>query len=279
MFVGHVNRQGHSLHQRIPFPLDIIGSRFENNLMAVLGRLTDTDWLYRYGITRSLLDFVANRLVIPLVHGEVLTLEEIENLINRLHREGHLMAIGICECRHGEKRIETGLVEGVDPNYTCVMIGDWGKAHLYTYPQYYRPVEPDELIEKARFWHSRGRILTSWGCSTIHGFLASYCHCLPEYCVPLRNQIKRGNKVFLPGYSYAAIDPETCLGPENCEFDCSRHCFFDAISVVDGKARVDTSLCYGCGQCFTYCPSGAATRIEKKGYNLSYCPPDLVSPQ
>jgi len=278
LFVGHVNTRGKSLHQRIPFPMDVIGAKLEYRVMAALGRITDADYLYRFGPSRSFFNWLANRLVVPLVHGEVLTLDEVENILFRLHREGHQMALGICECRHGENRMESELVDGQDPNFTCVMIGDWGKAHLYSFPQYYRPVGPEELLEKARFWHRHGRVLSSWGCSTVHGFMVSYCHCLPYYCVPLRNQLKRGNQVFFPGYRCAVVDPELCVGPDHCEHNCPERCFFGAIKVVNSKARVDPAHCHGCGQCFTYCPTGAATSFARKGHQLRFCPPDLVAP-
>ncbi|MBU4173556.1 MAG: hypothetical protein KKB90_01160, partial [Actinobacteria bacterium] len=73
MFLGHVNSRGQSLHQRIPFPLDVIGAKLEYRVMAALGRITDADYLYRFGFSRSFFNWLANRLVVPLVHGEVLT--------------------------------------------------------------------------------------------------------------------------------------------------------------------------------------------------------------
>lgn len=277
MFFAHLDHGGTSMHQQIPFPLDIIGSRYEYLLMKILGFMTDADWLYRYRPTRALVGWLANRAIIPLIHGEVLTPDEVERMVLRLEGDGYLMAIGICECRHGECNISEELVDGADPNYTCVMIGDWGRGHLYTYPEQYRRVGAEELIEKARFWHSRGRVLSAWGMSSARGFLVSYCHCRPDYCVPLRNQLKRGNRVFHPGYSYATVDRELCAGPDGCVWDCTSRCYFDAIDVVDGRAMVDPTLCYGCGHCFCYCPTGAARAVRKEGYELTYCASDLVS--
>ncbi len=275
--LAHLDHSGRRAHQHIPFPLDIIGARYEFLLMKVLGWLTDQDWLYGHKVTRAALDWTAYRLVLPAIHGEVLTPAEIENLVRNLEDEGMLMAVGICECRHGENNIDGELVEGVDPNYTCVMIGDWGKGHLYNYPSMYRRVGADELIEKARFWHERGRVLNAWGMFDSHGFVVSYCHCLPDYCVPLRNQLRRGTSVFLPGTSYAVHDADRCLGPGECPVDCTTRCYFGAIEVRDGKAVSDPSKCLGCGQCFVYCPNGAASPRRKEGFELVFCPPDLIS--
>jgi NAD-dependent dihydropyrimidine dehydrogenase PreA subunit len=278
VLVGHINHDGYRLHQSIPFPLDVIGARYEHRLMGVLGKLTDADWLYRFAPTRRLMNILANGLVIPMIHGEVLTPFEVGNMVHRLEAEGHLMAVGICECRHGEKNTTDELDDGKDPNYTCVMIGDWGRGHLYNYPSQYRRTNAGELSHLARFWHRRGRVITAWGCNTVHGFMASYCHCLPDYCVPFRNQLKRGNQVFLKGYSLAVIDPDRCMGPDRCEWNCPSRCHFGAITISGGKPVVNPEMCFGCGLCFEHCPTGAAVPTPRREHTLYYCPPDLVSP-
>jgi NAD-dependent dihydropyrimidine dehydrogenase PreA subunit len=276
MFTAHIDARGLRMHSRIPFPLNLLGSRYEYVLMKTLGYLTDADWIYRSRTGRFLVDKLANRVVLPVIHGEVITPDEVERMLDRLEKEGHTMALGICECRHGEKKLETELVDGVDANYTCVMIGDWGEGHLSAYPHFYRRVEAAELAEKARFWHERGRVLTAWGLGTAHGFLVSYCHCRPDYCVPLRNQLKRGNNVFSRGYSYAVIDAEVCTGPSRCPFDCASKCYFQAIYESGGKAQVDPVRCHGCGQCFIYCPAGAARPVRREHHDMAYCAPDLL---
>ncbi|RLG43430.1 MAG: disulfide reductase [Thermoproteota archaeon] len=58
----------------------------------------------------------------------------------------------------------------------------------------------------------------------------------------------------------AVVDEEICSGCGNCEEACS----YQAIKVVDRKARVDESLCEGCGSCTAACPSGA---VQLKNYD------------
>lgn len=279
MFFAHVTGSGDRLHQHIPFPLDVLGAKYEYLFMKLLGILSETDWLYRYRATRWFIDKLANRIIIPVIHGEVVTPDEIEALLFQLEKEGHPISIGICECRHGENRYTDEMVEGIDPNYTCVMIGDWGKGHLYSYPSYYKPISAAELSKITRFWHQRGRVLNAWGISIGHGFVISYCHCQPEYCVPLRHQFKRGDVVFKPGYHYATVEAEKCVGPENCEYNCTTRCWFNAIVKHDGKAEINTALCQGCGQCFEYCPNDAAKAVRKENFQLAYCSDDLLHPE
>ena len=50
-----------------------------------------------------------------------------------------------------------------------------------------------------------------------------------------------------------------CLGFGNCE----RACPFDAISMVDGIAKINAKLCTGCGTCVAACPRGVIALIPK----------------
>ncbi len=53
----------------------------------------------------------------------------------------------------------------------------------------------------------------------------------------------------------AIIDPERCSG---CGL-CINICPYQAISLEDNIAKIDTILCRGCGMCAAICPSHAAT--------------------
>ena len=39
--------------------------------------------------------------------------------------------------------------------------------------------------------------------------------------------------------------------------DCAGHCSQDAISIIDGKAKIDQEKCIGCGDCIIVCPNSA----------------------
>ena len=65
------------------------------------------------------------------------------------------------------------------------------------------------------------------------------------------------------GYKSCAVAAGIAGGPKMCRFaclglgDCMDHCSFNAISIKDGVAVIDESLCKGCGTCVANCPRGA----------------------
>ncbi|MCD6135109.1 4Fe-4S binding protein [Candidatus Bipolaricaulota bacterium] len=51
------------------------------------------------------------------------------------------------------------------------------------------------------------------------------------------------------------IDAEKCIGCGQCVSACQ----FDALSLVNSKAKLDQALCKGCRVCVRACPTGAIT--------------------
>ena len=65
--------------------------------------------------------------------------------------------------------------------------------------------------------------------------------------------VARKTKCAIHSPAKPIIDEEKCIG---CGI-CTKHCLWDAIKVVNGKAKIDYDKCVGCGDCLTYCPRGA----------------------
>ena len=62
-----------------------------------------------------------------------------------------------------------------------------------------------------------------------------------------------------PGNLYIEIDEKTCIGCGECVISC----FYEAISIVKGKAKVDNHKCDVCGMCVEKCPTNAARILTR----------------
>ncbi len=66
-------------------------------------------------------------------------------------------------------------------------------------------------------------------------------------------------------------------GPNSCRYgclgfgDCAAACPSDAICMVDGIARVDTSRCVGCGLCTQTCPKKVITMLPQEAAAAVMC--------
>lgn len=66
-------------------------------------------------------------------------------------------------------------------------------------------------------------------------------------------------------------------GPKACSFgclgcgDCAAACVSEAISIVNGIARVDTSRCLGCGVCAGVCSKGIISMIPQESLAAVFC--------
>jgi len=85
--------------------------------------------------------------------------------------------------------------------------------------------------------------------------ICSCCECcclwkmVPELSSSINATIHR-----MPGVS-VSVDRDRCRGCEACIK--KRLCYVQAISIKDGKARIDDGLCKGCGRCVQFCPEKA----------------------
>ncbi|MCE5296794.1 MAG: 4Fe-4S binding protein [Euryarchaeota archaeon] len=88
--------------------------------------------------------------------------------------------------------------------------------------------------------------------------LLSICSCCPCCClwkmVPdLWGKIG-STLVRMPGVEIS-VTAENCIGCSRCVKE--EVCYVRAMSIVDGKVRIDGSLCKGCGRCVEFCRNGA----------------------
>ena len=78
------------------------------------------------------------------------------------------------------------------------------------------------------------------------------CNCCDDCC--LNWPIMQGAKKWVaPSRFEAYVNPDLCIG---CEA-CVDRCFFDALSMKEDLAAVESEKCLGCGVCTVVCPTDA----------------------
>lgn len=79
------------------------------------------------------------------------------------------------------------------------------------------------------------------------------------------------------GYRNCAIAATLAGGPKMCSFacigfgDCIQACAFNAITIKNGLAQIDESLCVACGNCVSKCPRSAIMLTPTDARTLVLC--------
>ncbi len=116
-----------------------------------------------------------------------------------------------------------------------------------------------EAITQMEGLEHHGAIHTIW--TMITPFIGAICNCASQECLGLRTLAMRVETLSRGEYR-ARIDPTLCQGCGLCEPACQ----FGAISsrrVAGGRqvAMADPGQCYGCGLCRNHCPHGAIVLV------------------
>jgi ferredoxin len=127
-------------------------------------------------------------------------------------------------------------------------------------------VKSDEAIEHLRKCREAGlvhligrdKIDAVWLGTGAKENLLSICSCCECCClwkmVPNLNSSINATINRMPGVS-VIIDTNKCRGCAACVK--KKVCYVQAISIREGKARIDDGLCKGCGRCVQFCPEKA----------------------
>ncbi|MBE5766294.1 MAG: (4Fe-4S)-binding protein [Clostridiales bacterium] len=74
------------------------------------------------------------------------------------------------------------------------------------------------------------------------------------------------NDFGIEGHRAPVFDAEKCRGCKKCAIEAA--CPMKAVSVVDGKAQINTDVCLACGVCTGKCPFGAFAPESKVQYAI-----------
>jgi len=259
----HMGHEEPGIYQDLPSFLMWLVSKYEHIMMRIINYLAMRDWIYRFEFVTRFMDFMSHRMM-SFINGEVLTLDEVRELLGFIFEGGYTVAIGTCPCRRALNMLSDDV-----PNNTDMVIGHWAEDYLRHYPGLYHRIDRAEAEELVESFDSYGFLHQLYGFQSREGAAYVLCNCDSEVCIPLRAQKTRGYQSFRKGRSLAVVDEEACLGVENCGA-CLTRCPFDARIVDRGKGAVKEDMCYGCGLCVPTCKGKATTLERKKGAKLIY---------
>lgn len=259
----HTGHDDQPLRQSMPTFLIRLMSRYEHLMMRAINFLAMNDLIYRWEFSRRAVNGLG-RQVMRVANGEVLTLDEAREMIGNIHSRGYTVAVGTCPCRRARNEISDEL-----PNNTDMVFGTWAEEYLVNYPGLYRRLDGEEALGLVEDFDRHGLIHQVYGFNSREGAAFVLCNCHRDICIPLLAQRERGYQAFRKGRSLAAVNPDACLGLEDCGL-CRDRCPFDARFFEGGKGAVDTDSCYGCGLCATTCKGNATTLERREGAELIY---------
>ncbi len=169
------------------------------------------------------------------------------------------VAVYDCACR-------TAKANHCTPVRVCMIVGqpfvDFILAH---HPEESRRIGREEALELLRAEHERGHLHSAWFKDAMGGRFYAICNCCKCCCLGVEAMLKyRTPMVASSGY-VARVDESLCTGCGACRDACP----FEAIR-GDGAAAVAWEACMGCGVCAGRCPAAALSlvRDERKGVPL-----------
>ncbi len=182
----------------------------------------------------------------------------------KLENDSARIAVTKCVCQTATKTFREPVEKDMALLYT---------ADMYTTLRHTGIKEPYRLIETAeeakamlRYFNECGLVHTVMYCHSSGKWTFVICNCDDEICVPMRAYKTGRRDQVLAGPEIVYLDPEKCRGCADCG-KCLKRCIFEANTIgPDGKSRVDTTKCLGCGLCAATCPTGARTMVRRLDY-------------
>jgi len=185
---------------------------------------------------------------------EILSYEKAEEIV-----AGHnKFAIGICSCRH--EKLHNNLKACDVPLEVCSSFG-FGADYLIRHGMA-KEVSRDQMLENLERSREIGLVFSADSVRKNVTFICSCCSCC---CTILQGINKFGYPNLLMTSSYIAyINEEKCKGCSKCVKACPISAIkLETIDSSEGVAKkkilakVDRSICLGCGVCSLKCENGA----------------------
>jgi Pyruvate/2-oxoacid:ferredoxin oxidoreductase delta subunit len=185
----------------------------------------------------------------------VLPIEEIGELV----RKARTVVRMPCACRWDlekkEERCCYAVSYGPEAWYNSIDMSYFGKAS----DEGLESLTAEAAVNQMEEMEERGAVHTIWTMMT--PFIGALCNCSAGGCLAMRTLSCINVETMARAEHVARVDSSLCNG---CGL-CDAACHFQAIKsfTVEGRpiALVDTHACFGCGLCRRVCPAAAISLI------------------
>jgi ferredoxin len=178
-----------------------------------------------------------------------------DNVMQIVEKYEGPFAVMDCICKKGNDLIGKSC-QLTDLRENCMMYNDTAEYIVDTLGEA-RYISKEESLDLLRKSQEAGLILQPE--NTLNpGFI---CTCCGDCCGILTSvkKLPRPADYFSSNF-YAEVDPELCIGCENCV----NRCQMDALLINDGHSYVNLDNCIGCGNCVVVCENDAIHLMKKE---------------
>jgi ferredoxin len=189
--------------------------------------------------------------------GQVLPIEEIRGVVSKAATIVRMPCACRWNMRKKEERCCYAVSYGPEAWYNGIDMGYFGKASH----EGLEPLSQEESIAQMEEMEDRGAIHTIWTMMT--PFIGAICNCSPDDCLAMNTLSRTGVEIMERAEYAARVDSSLCIG---CGL-CVAQCHFKAItSIASGgrpTARIDPRKCFGCGLCRRACKMEAIFLVRR----------------
>ena len=173
--------------------------------------------------------------------------EVIENTVDSI-------AVMNCICRQEHDLIEKPCKLS-DIRRNCISFNNFAEIVVKIVPSA-RRISKDELLKLLDTYQREGFVIQTENNQNPQ-YMCFCCGCCCGFLTTAK-QFPRPTEYYSSNF-YAQTNKELCNGCETC----LKRCQMEAITMVDGKSRVNLDKCIGCGNCVATCESNAKFLIKR----------------
>jgi ferredoxin len=189
--------------------------------------------------------------------GQVLPIEEIGHVV-----QGARTVVRMpCACRWNiekkEERSCYAVSYGPEAWYRDIDMSYFGKAS----DEGLEALTPEAALAQMTAMEEQGSVHTIWTMMT--PFIGAICNCGPEDCLAMLTLSRTCVETMERAEYVARVDETLCTGCGLCDVECHFKAIESHQHHGESHAHIDLHKCFGCGLCRRVCSTGAISFVER----------------